>query len=248
VTYDKNEGIFTLENLKCNLPNISIVDIPILIARPPLGEDQPIIIVQKGKQWIVIDPISEEVVTVLSKKPKLAPSPLNTYKDPRTGERRPYVFFSGEPRGFSCRGCHKWYVPLRGFVNIALESMKKRPEKEYFNSDLDLDFGPVDSRGHFIITTTPFETRNYCTRKCQRGAKNRRRRIARSQKYQNLSQEDKPDGYCKICGKDLSDKRAGALTCCSAHRQQYKRMKSLKNPPLPAPSSLLSLRDRPSVP
>jgi hypothetical protein len=115
-----------------------------------------------------------------------------------------------------------------------LEKYTKDPNKGYLNSDgevvcIGLNPNKFSINRDWVVTNKKFQHRDYCSEDCYKKSKEKRwrerREKKRLKKYQDLPEYERPNGHCKICGKDITDKRADALTCCSAHRQGYNRRK-----------------------
>lgn len=210
-------------------------------------EENPVLIVKKRDlwpyepftkpKWFLVDPIRKEFIKELPRKPPTRPIGFRKYKDPLTGEKRPIILCDSDISGVFCHGCKKMDWSRHG--PRAFDILRKQCEDPKFNhifgnyvnseGDLAITIKLDPPVIFFIATTKKFELHDYCTKECQKRAKNIRRLNERfrntSKKYEDLQDNEHPDGSCKICGKDISDKRLGSLTCCPAHRQRYKRRK-----------------------
>jgi len=259
-----NDKICWTDTFDIKLPDGKIFQAFTIFHDSPINYDEkPVLIVKKRDLWpfkplskpiwVLIDPIKKELIKTLPRKPSIYPPGLRKYKDPVTGEKRP-IILCADTSAIFCHGCKKVHVEGQSWDKIQEFHAGRKVFSNHFNSDGDLVVMiNVDPPVIFhILTHKKFELHDYCTKECRKRAKNIRRLNKRfqdlSKKYDELQDDERPDGHCKVCGKDLSDKRAGALTCGPAHRQQYKRKRTLKDLPLPAPSSSLSLQAPPSEP
>jgi hypothetical protein len=138
--------------------------------------------------------------------------------------------------GSICHECGKCYADDPHWREI-LESLEDDTREHYFNSkgDLvsitrtDIEGTLLEEPSIWVWTNKKFPYRDYCSDECYKIARERKRKDRREKtqlkKIKGLAANERPDGHCKICGKDISDKRAGALTCGPAHRKEYNRMK-----------------------
>ena len=85
---------------------------------------------------------------------------------------------------------------------------------------------------HVLKMDAPIH-RDYCSDECYKKSRERKRKERREgerhSKYWKLPASDRPDGFCKICGKNISDMRVGALLCpnhTAGERRKYYRQKN----------------------
>ena len=195
-----------------------------------------VLIKQSGGLWYIID--EDHNIKKLPKK--LKTTLITRYQNSRTGEKSQVKVVPEKPFFGTCRECHKTAVPAE-FWCVALEKASKGPDFGYFNSEgefVHTDVKMVDK--DWIWTNKKFPHHNFCSDECYKKYKIRKRKARqdknRMEKYRNLPVDERPDGFCKVCDKDISDKRAGVLTCCPAHRQEYKRRRDKLKRLLPASS------------
>jgi len=105
-------------------------------------------------------------------------------------------------------------------LNFKLKFDHRTKKDQRICSECDADF-KMSASAH----------RYQCSDECYEVHKEQDRKIRmdrnRLKKYEGLPAEEIPDGYCKICQVNISDKRAGALTCSDTCRKKYSRKKLL---------------------
>lgn len=150
----------------------------------------------------------------------------------------PY-YFSKDIHGFVCCECGKIRIDIskehgRNWWNNVLKTGRVTKDGDIIVYDLilpeNLDEKPkISYDDSLVFTTRKFIYRDYCSEKCYKKARNNkqreRRKKERENRYAQNIPEEIPNGFCKVCKKDISDKRAGALTCCNAHRKKLERLK-----------------------
>lgn len=114
---------------------------------------------------------------------------------------------------------HFYKDPITGLkFKVKLES-KKKPNRLRCCSECGDGFIVIES-GHYGQCS--YE----CFKKYKARDQKKRRDVKRQKAYEKIPSDDRPDGFCKICHKDISYRRAGALICENpAHRKQWNRMK-----------------------
>lgn len=138
------------------------------------------------------------------------------------------LLFSRMTHGLHCRECKKEMSPSKAWDDFLLK-IYFPPLVTYLKSkgkEVSLDEVREELAA---IPKKIFPYRDYCSEECYKKYRERKRKETRDKKrlknYQDLPEYERPDGFCKICGKNISNKKAGAVTCCPAHRQAYKRRK-----------------------
>jgi hypothetical protein len=134
-------------------------------------------------------------------------------------------------------GRKEWFIGLKKYKEKPLFSPISYYRDELTGLKFRLKFRRQSKKDSRICTKcdTYFKVsesshREQCSDECYKKHKtrNRKERLDRNRhkKYESLPADEIPDGFCKVCGKNISDRRTGALICENpTHRKQYNRRK-----------------------